>query len=312
MPHKLNLGMYAFQIKRVRTKDSERVSIGEFFSNAYPGQTQPFEFFADEFLNKLKGLYKTRDNDLGGILIKSELDPLQRTLDCLIDGGITGIRQSLISSPEERKEITPNDTVCMHFFIRIWMCQSDTAYVFIQSYSLLTIRKLVEEVLHTLLSAKDYTIINKHMQKTTTRKRMKAFLKSSIPIAVSVISKPSEFDPYLTQTTSAKVVLKGNLSMDDIADTKSIKDFARNHHGIYLDETNNAYRYNVTYKAQNERGDFEERTVPLEVDMGDMMLIPNIVIPNTCIDEDNYPNFEKMRKFCDDEIKQILEEIQTN
>ena len=312
MAHKLNLEMYAFQIKRVHTKDSEKVSIGEFFSNAYPGQMHPFKAFADDFLSRLKGLYKTKDNDLGGILIKSELDYQQRTLDCLIDGGITGIRQSLISSPEERKEITPDDTVGLHFFIRIWMCQSDTAYVFIQSYSLLTIRKLVEEVLYTLLASKGHAIINRHMQKTTTRKRMEAFLESSIPIAVSVISKPSEFDPAQTQTTSAKLVLKGKLSMDDIADTKSIQDFARNHHGISLDETNNVYRYTITYKTQNERGDFEERTVPLEVDLGDIKLIPNIVIPPICINEDNYPDFEKMRKFCDAEIRQILEEIQTD
>lgn len=59
MAHKLNLVMYAFQIKRIRTKDSEKVSIGEFFSNAYPGQKNPFELFAGEFVDKLKGLYKT-------------------------------------------------------------------------------------------------------------------------------------------------------------------------------------------------------------------------------------------------------------
>lgn len=100
--------------------------------------------------------------------------------------------------------------------------------------------------------------------------------------------------------------------MDDIADTKSIQDFARNHHGICLDETNNVYRYTITYKTQNERGDFEERTVPLEVDLGDIKLIPNIVIPPTCINEDNYPDFEMMRKFCDAEIRQILEEVQTD
>ena len=311
MAHKLNLVMYAFQIKRIRTKDSEKVSIGEFFSNAYPGQKNPFELFAGEFVDKLKGLYKTKDNDLGGVLINSALDCEQRTLDCLIDGGITGIRQSLISSPKDRKEITPNDTVGLHFFIRIWMCQSDTIYVFIQSYSLLTIRKLVEEILYKLLASKDHTIINRHMQKTTTQKRMDAFLKSSIPIAVSIISKPSEFDPVQTQTSSAKLVLRGELSMDDIADKDSIQDFARSRHGIYLDEANNAYRYNITYRTQNERGEPEERTVPLEVDLGDMKLIPNIVIPNTCIDEDNYPHFENMRRFCDEEIEQILEEIKT-
>ncbi len=99
--------------------------------------------------------------------------------------------------------------------------------------------------------------------------------------------------------------------MDDIADKDSIQDFARSRHGIYLDEANNAYRYNITYRTQNERGEPEERTVPLEVDLGDMKLIPNIVIPNTCIDEDNYPHFEKMRRFCDEEIEQILEEIKT-
>ena len=62
----------------------------------------------------------------------------------------------------------------------------------------------------------------------------------------------------------------------------------------------------------NERGDKEERTIPLETDLGDVKLIPNIVVPQECIDNDNYPIFDKIQKFCDDEIEQIMREIKEN
>ena len=100
MSHKLNLGMYSFRIKETHQSDMESLSVGEFFEKAYPDQEQPFVSFGDDFLNHLKSLYKTEDKDLGGILLQSKFDIVNRKLDFLIDGGITGIKQSLISSTD--------------------------------------------------------------------------------------------------------------------------------------------------------------------------------------------------------------------
>ena len=311
MSHKLNLGMYSFRIKETHQSDTESLSVGEFFEKAYPDQEQPFVSFGDDFLNHLKSLYKTEDKDLGGILLQSKFDIVNRKLDFLIDGGITGIKQSLISSTEECQEITPEDTVGLRFFIRIWMEQSNSGYIFIQSYSVLSIRKLIQEILYKTLKDKGFSIVQKHIQKTTTRKRMEEFLKDSVPIAVSIINKTSDFDPAKTKTSSARIELRGNLPLASNITKDDIKLHARTKHGIIL-ENKNIYRYNVTYQTLNERGDKEERTIPLETDLGDVKLIPNIVVPQECIDNDNYPIFDKIQKFCDDEIEQIMREIKGN
>ena len=308
MSHKLNLGMYSFRIKISHQSDTEVMTIGEFLENAYSGEEQPFVCFADDFLNHLRSLYKTKDRDLGGILLDSKLDAANRKLDIFIDGGITGIKQSLISSTEERQEITPDDTVGLRFFIRFWMEQSNSGYIFIQSYSVLSIRKLIQEILYKTLKDRGFSIVQKHIQKTTTRKRMKEFLEDSVPIAITLINKTSDFDPTRTKTSSARLELRGNLPSITDMTKDGIQQYARCRHGIILEEQN-IYRYKVTYRTQDERGDMEERTIPLETDLGDIKLIPNIVVPQECIDKDNYPIFEEMQIFCDNEIKQILREI---
>lgn len=79
-------------------------------------------------------------------------------------------------------------------------------------------------------------------------------------------------------------------------------------HGIELQE-DNCYHYRITYKVENERGDKEERTIPLEYDLRDNKLIPNIVVPSDCMNESNHPVWEKMKQLCDDEITQICQEL---
>lgn len=65
MSHKLNWGMYSFRIKISHQSDTEVMTIGEFLENAYSNEEQPFVYFADDFLNHLRSLYK---EPVGGII----------------------------------------------------------------------------------------------------------------------------------------------------------------------------------------------------------------------------------------------------
>lgn len=308
MAHKLNLSMYCFRIKHLRDSDTEVLSIDEFLQEAYPAENK-FRLFCEDIINKLKQIYKTKDEDLGAIKAREEIVQNRRILDLMLDGGVTGIKQSLISpNVEERTPIPPEDTVALSFFVRFWMQQSNAGYIFIQSYSVLSIRKLVSEVLQNMLKDKGFSLVGHTLEKTTTRLRMQKFLDNSIPISISIINKTSEYDLAKTHVSTARIYLKGDLPSIGEISKQSIQSYAKDKHGIELKE-DNVYQYNITYQSENERGDKEERTVPLEYDLSNSKLIPNIVVPSDCIDMDNYPIWGKMKELCDHEIDQICQEL---
>lgn len=307
MAHKLNLGMYSFRIKEKNKADTETCSIDDFLKDAYPNEADKFLAFSNHIIKPLGSLYKTTENDLGALLIDHNLDSKRRIIDIMIEGGITGIKQSLISSPKTKQPISPDETVGLRFFIRFWMQQSNAGYVFIQSYSNLSIRKLIQEVLANALKKTGFTIVRRNIEKTTTKKRMNEFLANSKPIAVSIINKTSDYDPANTKVDTARITLRGDFSTKEL-NRKDIKNLAKSRHGIELSDSEK-YSYQVTYRTKNDRGDNEDRSVTLETDLKDVNLIPNIVVPQECIDDDNYPILKKMKGLCDAEIQQILQEI---
>lgn len=309
MAHKLNLGMYCFRIKPLGGSDTDVLSIDEFLQEAYHDVGNKFIYFCDDILNTLKRVYKTKDKDLGAVKDQERIDPKRRILDLMLDGGITGIKQSLISPElEERTTIPAEDTVALPFFVRFWMQESNVGYIFIQSYTTLSIRKLISEVLQEVLRNKEFSFVGHTIKKTTTRLRMQRFLDSSTPIAITIVNKTSEYNPTDTHVSTARIQLKGDLPSIDTIDKQTIRRYTKNKHGIELKEAD-IYHYKITYQSENERGEKEERTVPLEYDLSDSKLIPNIVVPSECIDEDNYPIWDKMEELCDHEITQILKEL---
>ena len=52
----------------------------------------------------------------------------------------------------------------------------------------------------------------------------------------------------------------------------------------------------------------EEKTVMLDSSEETINIIPNIIIPPSCIDKDNYPIFSKMQEFVDREMIQVRKE----
>lgn len=307
--HKLNLSMFSFHIKRKRSQDSETILIDEFLDNSYPESGNPFNAFAASFVTSLSTLYKTSDNTLGAVINWHEIDASNRLLDITIDGGTTGIKQLLIySNPREgSKMINTEDTVTLPFFVRFWMPSTRTGYIFLQSYTDSTIRRLILSVLKDVLTRTNYCLVQQRINKTTTRSRMQQFLDRSVPIAISIINKPSEYDPIRLSSSSATLTIKGDLPSADQLTPSNIKNFASETHGINLSEDGN-YQYKITYQITNERGDKEERTIALEADLGDIKVIPNIIIPEECINEDNHPIKEELQRICNEEIEQICSE----
>ena len=284
--HNLNLSLFSFEITRIRSSNSDQLEMDEFLSSAYPG-TDSFRTFSERILNALLTPYINRNRTLGAIQAGwHNIDVSRRILDITLDGGITGIRQSLIGSGSEpsRQTINTLDIVALRYFVRIWMPSlSCSGYIFLQSYTSYTIKPLIQDVLLSELRG--------------------------VPIALSIINKPSVYDISAPSTTSATITLKGGIpSIPDLT-RDSIKDLARERFGITLSEEDYSYQYKVKYQITNDRGEKEQKECLLEAQDG-ARLIPNIIIPEDCIDSDNYPITSRMQQLCDDEINQINSEHQ--
>lgn len=310
--HNLNLSLFSFEIKRIRSSNSDQLEMDEFLSSAYPG-TDSFRTFSERILNALLTPYINRNRTLGAIQAGwHNIDVSRRILDITLDGGITGIRQSLIGSGSEpsRQTINTLDIVALRYFVRIWMPSlSCSGYIFLQSYTSYTIKPLIQDVLLSELRQTGHNLIGERINRTTTRQRIEEFIARGVPIALSIINKPSVYDISVPSTTSATITLKGGIpSIPDLT-RDSIKDLARERFGITLSEEDYSYQYKVKYQITNDRGEKEQKECLLEAQDG-ARLIPNIIIPEDCIDSDNYPITSRMQQLCDDEINQINSEHQ--
>ena len=311
--HKLNLSLFSFEIKRIRSSNSNQLEMDEFLSLAYPG-TDSFRTFSERILGTLSTPYTNRNGTLGAIQAGwHNIDVSRRILDITLDGGITGITQSLIGSGSEpsRQTIDTRDIVALRYFVRIWMPSlTSSGYIFLQSYTSYTIKPLIQDVLLSELRQTGHTLIGDRINRTTTQRRIEEFFARGVPISLSIINRPSEYDTSVPSTTSAIITLKGgNLPMPANLTEDSIKDLARERFGITLSQEDYSYQYKVKYQITNDRGEKEQKECFLEAQDG-AQLIPNIIIPEDCINSNNYPIINKMQRLCDDEINQIDSESQ--
>ncbi|WP_297176275.1 hypothetical protein [uncultured Porphyromonas sp.] len=311
--HKLNLSIFSFKIKRRQSSNGDELQIDDFLSSTYPGP-DPFSTFSERILATLSTPYTNRNGTLGAIQAGwHNIDVSRRILDITLDGGITGIKQSLIGSGSKpsRQTIDTRDIVALRYFVRIWMPSlTSSGYIFLQSYTSYTIKPLIQDVLLSVLRQKGHTLIGDRINRTTTKQRMEEFFAKGVPIALSIINKPSEYDISVPSPTSAIITLKGgNLPTTANLTEDSIKDLARERFGITLSEEDYSYQYKVKYQITNDRGEKEQKECLLEAQDG-AQLIPNIIIPEDYIDSDNYPITSRMQQLCDDEINQINSEHQ--
>lgn len=308
MAHNLFLGMYSFRIKKKHTKNSEAISNNTFLSESYPDEENKFENgFVQDIIKVFDlGTFKNDKNTHGAILEEKEFDKNYRTIDILINGGITGLKQYLLDETGEMSELSDKDTVGLKFFARIWLpANSKSGYIFLQKYGTLSIKPIFDAILKKVLSDNNCSLVGRKVDATTTKKRQKEFMKHSSLKDVVLVSKRSLFDTNSVQARQATIKLSNikNTSNNTI-DKKEISEALKNH-GFKIG--NREYEIKATY-VKDDNGYKQERTVIIDDSEETVNIIPSILIPDNCINADNSPNFTQMKKLVDLEMAQVQKE----
>lgn len=309
--HKLLLGMYSFQIKKRNTSDDDLIEINTFLSDAYPDADIKFSNgFAHEIISFFdEKSFKNEKNTHGGILDKQSIASDKRYFDILIDGGITGIQQFLVDNEGNKETISKDKIIGLKFYARFWLpAGSNIAYLFIQKYDSLSLKPLFDALIDKILKNHGYNTVGtgSGLKPTTTKKRMDEFFKKAFIRDITIISKESSHETGVADAQSVTVKLKNIRTKDSRVPTKEIADSILKNHGFSLDERQ--YEMTATYEYRVDNKKEEEKTVKLDTSLDSINIIPNIIIPQSCIDADGYPLFEEMKKFVDNEINQIKKE----
>lgn len=140
---------------------------------------------------------------------------------------------------------------------------------------------------------------------TTTEVRQKDFFKNSDIKDIVIVSKKSSHETGAADASSVTIKLKNIVTKKqnkvDIDDVSA----ALKNHGFTI----GGRQYDIKATYVRETKDMkEEKTVMLDSSEETINLIPNIIIPASCIDNDNYPIFIKMQEFVDREMIQVKKE----
>jgi len=307
--HKLLLGMYSFQIKKRNTHNDQTIEINTFLSDAYPDAKVKFtDGFAKEVVSFFdEKSFKNDKNTHGGTLDDKSIASENRYFDILIDGGITGIKQFLVDDEGNKQTITKENIVGLKFYARFWLpAAGTTAYLFIQKYDSLSVKPLFDSLVEKIMKNHGYITMGSGsgLKQTTTKKRMNEFFKNAIIRDVTVISKQSSHDTGVGDAQSVTIKLKNiEINKKDKTVSRAVVDAALKNHGFTLG--NRQYEMTATYESKVENKKDEEKTVKLDTSVDSINVIPNIIIPTSCVDADGYPLFDKIKKFVDNEITQI-------
>lgn len=151
------------------------------------------------------------------------------------------------------------------------------------------------------------TIYDSKIKATTTKERLKQFLKSAALKNITIVSTTSINVTGAAEASSVEVKLKNFKPIRTSkkkANMEGIKQ-ALESHGFTIG--NKQYDIKGTYEYSNN-GILEERTAKLDATEETINIVPNIVVPPNCIDLDNYPIFDEMIKLVDAEMEQVKKE----
>lgn len=309
MNHNLFLGMYSFRIKKKFSKNLTSIENNDFLSISYPDETNKFsEGFVQEIISLIDGkqTFKNSKNTHGAILEQYYINSKNRTLDLLINGGITGIKQYLIDETGEKQILSDKITVGLKFYLRIWLpANSKSGYVFIQKYGTLSIKPIVDAILKVILKKHNFSLVGGKVYPTTTEKRQQKFLQLSTIKDVLLISNKNFNNTNSVQAKQAIIKLKNiKFTSNNIINKDEVRNAAKKH-GFNIGNRN--YEMKATYV--NKQGDYnEQKTVTLDDSEETINIIPSILISKDYIDQDNYPIFEKMQQLTNSEMEQIRKE----
>lgn len=309
MAHNLFLSTFEFKVKKNKSDSKNKtISVNEFLSLAYPNKN-----FAEGFVQDIVDLFdktavKSNGDTHGAALEENkDIQESKRIFDFMLDGGLTGIKQFLVNEDGTKTTIENSKIVGPKFFVRFFLPSgSNSCYLFLQKYSSLSIKPLLDTIIKKVLENHGLFISGKLTQ-LTTKKRQELFFQYARLKEVSIVEKSSHSDTGVFGASKAFIKLSSlKHSKDEVIDEKQITKLLKRH-GISIKDFSD---YDVQGKYLHQVEDYkEEKTLPIiGVAEEDLNFVPNLFIPAMYRNEDNHPIFEKMQKFVDIEIDNLNKE----
>lgn len=120
-----------------------------------------------------------------------------------------------------------------------------------------------------------------------------------------IVSNKSSHETGAADAVSAVIKLKNVITKKSKTISKKEISAALKNHGFQISDRNYIIKAIYQNKSENFK---EERTVALDNSEETINIIPNIIIPSYCVDMNNYPIFNRLQEFVDDEIIQVRKE----
>ncbi len=309
MKHDLYLDIYTFQIRPFKKRNAEIVEINSFLENAYPSKENKFvSGFVDDITNKAKNIIKNGQENMGAIFDRREVNIAKRYFDIMLDGGTTGIEQFIIDKEGKKTTAEKENIIGPKFYGRFWLpTGSNTGYIFIQSYSNLSLKPIFDALLSKVLRDHSYTLESGRIKKTTTKHRQKEFMKYASPKTITIVKKTDINDTSQPSASTFEIKIKGLNLFDKLKPSKRKEAVLQALKDNNIELTGDTFNYSITYESILN-GEKQERTTILDSSDNSINLIPRILIPEYCADGKNYPSFNKMMEFVDQEIEIIKDE----
>lgn len=310
MKHKLYLDLYSFKFNE-KGRNGKELSNNDFLSRAYSSVTgNKFdEGFTQQIINLLdKKLYKNKEGTRGAILEDKILKGENRIFDILINGGTTGLKQYIINQEGKQDEIDKEDVVGLKFYARFWLPSgSKTGFIFIQKYGGISIKPIFDSIINDLIEPLKLRKSSAKLKATTTKKRMKEFLKHSNIKDITIIGDDSNYSTGGLNSSAAEIRLKGINSVKELSKKEIIKKAKKDLEGYGFNIADRDYKVKAKFEYKVNKETTQERTIYLGVEE-DYNIVPNILIGPSLINPDNSPKFKEIGLFVDKEIRQLEKE----
>lgn len=336
----LKLSIYDFHIRRTnkivinepiggkkKKKDtySNEILFEEFFNENFKttinsesiNKDELFSSFAIKYNQSFNGDFKKNDTGTRAFLPLEIKKASPRNLVYgMVEGGITGIDRSIKASKKpiatRKTKLSKDDVATLPFYFLLWMpFDSNNGILMIQSYTDETILGVFKQHIIDFFESLN---INFSYKAFVPKKYQDEFYENS-KITQIVYKKGklnsstrSKFNPifYDTEDMSFELkVSKLSLSPSSFFDNYKMKDgkyIGADLSDLEMNE-NNAYDTTVFYEDSKKR----KAHIKLNKSVG---IYPTIFLDNSLkIENEDYPDFEKIHEFCSGLLKEIQIEI---
>lgn len=324
----LQLSIYTFVLKeKGKNSDSEFIDFGAFFRANFIKKTDPVEirrkpetlykYFMGDFISSFHNEFKLNENKTRAIGADEKyikLSPSKNLIEGVINGGATGIDQSIY----DRKDMKKNESVLgkgkvatLPYYYKIWTpYNSNVGVVMIQSYTDFSVSGLI--INHIKEVFKKYNAAFKY-ERHITKELKEKFLKKSKIYKVGFIKNKlskgarEKFNPIFSDHEGLKI----KITVEGFNESPEgfLNRFKSNNHIIGSNLRDLEIENDEDVDATVYYKDHDNRRAHAKITSG-FDIKPTYFLDDRLKEEGtDYPSFEKISEFTNGVLEVVKKEI---